>query len=105
MKANNRQIIEINVKKLVNRSNKMTFCSPFISCSVFKNKTVENGKKSKKFYLAKMIKTTLLTKITAISKSQLALYTMTQWLRFVAITEKRSLVLTWLLGISFFQGK
>ena len=37
----------------------------------------------------------------AISKSQLALDTMTQWLRFVAITEKRSLVIARLLGISF----
>ena len=45
IKANNREIIEIYVNKLVNRSNKMTDCSLFISCSVvFKNKTVENGK-------------------------------------------------------------
>ena len=55
----------------------MTVCSLFISCSVFKNKTVENGEKQQKILSVKMIKTTLLTKITAISKSQLALYTIT----------------------------
>ena len=55
----------------------MTVCSPFISCSVLKIKRLKMVKNSKTFYLAKMIKTTLLAKITAISKSQLALDTMT----------------------------
>ena len=45
-------------KRLLNRLNKMAVCSLFISHSVFKNKTVENGKNSKN--LVKMIKTTLL---------------------------------------------
>ena len=54
IKANNREIIEIYVNKLVNRSNKMTDCSLFISCSVvFKNKTVENGKKQQKILSCK----------------------------------------------------
>ena len=52
----------------------MTVCSLFISYSVFKNKTV---KTARNFYLVKKIKTTLLTKITAIGKSELALDTMT----------------------------
>ena len=55
-------MIEIYVNKLVNRSNKITVCSL---------------KTAKNVYLVKKIKTTLLTKITAISNSQLALDTMT----------------------------
>ena len=42
-------MIETYVKKFVNRSNKMTVYSPFISCSVFKNKMVENGENQQKF--------------------------------------------------------
>ena len=89
----------------------MTFCSLFISYTVSKNETVENGKKQQDFYLFKMIKTTLLAKITAISQSQPSLNTIKEGLLDLEPEvccnnkEKPSLVPTLLPGISLFQGK
>ena len=104
IKANHRQIIEMYVKKLLNRSNRITVCSPFIPCSVCKYKTAENGEKQQKFLFCKNDKDHSADKNNGHRLKSTCTLHHDLVAVFFARTEKRSLVLTRLLGISFFQG-
>ena len=81
----------------------MTIFSPFISCSVFKNKTVENGEKRQKFLSCKNDKNHSAYKNNSHQQKSTCTLHHDLVAEVVAITEKRSLVLTRLLGISFLQ--